>query len=523
GIEWTGGSTAEGYVQVAASHPVGQGIANETLQFHGVADHYRLAGAEAVAWLLSDADTRTDFPSVTVYRYGRGQAALWAFDLARSVAYTRQGNPAWAGQERDGEERIRASDMFKGWVDLDRIAIPQADEQQRLLVNLLSVMNQEKRPLPRLWYFPGAAESVLVATGDSHYNPASAIEDVLSRVEQRQGTMSIYYAPFPTQNPRRAVKRAVLEAVDLPLIGDILASQFTSPGPSHVAEWRARGHEFALHPYVDEVLEEGWLDAWQEFTGVGYGPVSPSVRTHRVLWTGWVETARYQASLGIRMNLDYYHWGAAFQYAEGKWANGHFTGSGRPLRFVDEQGNILNIYQQLTQLTDEQLIDLPWGEGAKMGAEKALEVTQAMLARSVAGNYCAIATNFHVDPFAFGGEWVAEAARLLEGTLDYAAAQNIPILTAVKWLDFTETRDGANLENVQWYASGQRVSFELRTTRDQDAALTVMIPQRHKEIELVQIEIDGVAVEHRRRNVGGMEYGWVVVPAGSHQIVATFS
>ena len=30
-----------------------------------------------------------------------GQAAAFTYDLARSVVYTRQGNPAWSGHERD--------------------------------------------------------------------------------------------------------------------------------------------------------------------------------------------------------------------------------------------------------------------------------------------------------------------------------------------------------------------------------------------------------------------------------------
>jgi LCP family protein required for cell wall assembly len=54
--------------------------------------------------------------------------------------YTRQGNPAWAGLERDGDSDnvIRTGDMFvpsgsqPGWVDMAKVAIPQADEQQRL-------------------------------------------------------------------------------------------------------------------------------------------------------------------------------------------------------------------------------------------------------------------------------------------------------------------------------------------------------------------------------------------------------
>ncbi len=43
-----------------------------------------------------------------------GQAAAFTYDLARSVVYTRQGNPAWAAQERDGFAPIRSDDLFYG-------------------------------------------------------------------------------------------------------------------------------------------------------------------------------------------------------------------------------------------------------------------------------------------------------------------------------------------------------------------------------------------------------------------------
>ena len=73
-----------------------------------------------------------------------GQAAAFTYDLARSVVYTRQGNPAWAGQERDGDRAdplrrpvLRRRATQPDWVDLNKVAIPQADEQQRLLANLI--------------------------------------------------------------------------------------------------------------------------------------------------------------------------------------------------------------------------------------------------------------------------------------------------------------------------------------------------------------------------------------------------
>jgi hypothetical protein len=521
GLERATGSTAEGYLQVEADHPIGEGVATETMQFHGAADHYRLAGAQVVAWLASDADTRTDFPAVTIHRYGQGQAVLWAFDLARSVAYTRQGNPAWANQERDGANFIRVSDMFVDWVDLDRLAIPQADEQQRLLANLLAALSQGARPLPRLWYFPGTAEGMLIATGDSHQNPAAAIEYELAIVERYGGHMSIYYAPPLSSDWRRAGRRVKRWTEELPLIGDALADQYTPPTPAQIADWRARGHEFTLHPYVDDDLETGWHDYWQEFTGLGYGPVSPTVRTHRILWTGWVETARLQASYDIRLNLDYYHWGPAFRKETGEWVHGHLTGSGLPMKFVDQQGRILNIYQQLTQLADEHLLDVMNGP-AQLSAEDAVEVSRILLRRAVEGTHGAIVAQFHTDPF-YAGVESAEARRWLEGTLDYAAAHGIPIWSAAEWLHFTEVRHDATLEEVQWHPAARRLSFQLAAQAAPDVELTVMVPLWHGEDRLAQVEVDGRPVEHGERKVGGVSYGWIPVGAGSHQVAATYA
>jgi hypothetical protein len=522
GVERLTGNTPEGYLQVDTNHPVAQGIATRALQYHGTADHYRLAAAQAVAWLAGADDLPTQFPAVTFHSYGQGRTALWAFDLARSVAYTRQGNPAWANQERDEGDGIRAPDMFKGWIDLDRIQIPQVDEQQRLLANLLTALSQEKRPLPRLWYFPGAAESMLIATGDSHGSSASAIEDVLTRVEQRQGHFSVYYTAFPRNDLARTAKKNLLRGATLPVVGDTLAGLVSAPTASQVADWRTRGHEFALHPYVEEGLDVGWSRHWEEFTGLGYGPVPPTVRTHRILWTGWVETARIQAARGMRLNLDYYHWGPTFQKGNGDWVHGHFTGSGRPMRFVDEYGRILNIYQQLTQIADDHLLNLPWGGVARMSAEAALEVSETLLRRSVAGDHCAIAANFHVDPFEIGEQWMAQAERWLEGTLDLAVDYGVPIWSAEEWLHFTEMRHEAGLEHMKWQPAAGRLDFRLAALNTPAVELTVMAPLQHGGGNLSQIEIDGSPAVWQTREVGGMSYGWVSVSAGPHQLMVTY-
>ena len=103
--------------------------------------------------------------------------AAFSYSLARSVVYTRQGNPLWSGHERDGISPMRTDDLFYGalasdpepdWVNPEKIAIPQADIQQRLFANMITLMSADKMPLPRFWYLPWGLKAAIVMTGDDH-------------------------------------------------------------------------------------------------------------------------------------------------------------------------------------------------------------------------------------------------------------------------------------------------------------------------------------------------------------------
>ena len=195
GLSDAGTTLSNAYLKVDTSAGPGVGITGQTIQFHGSADRYTLNGASAVATLYSNASTATSNPAVTLRGAGSGQAAAFTYDLARSVVYTRQGNPAWAGQERDGVLGVRPDDMFFGakagdvqpdWLDTSKIAIPQADEQQRLLVNLITQMESSKLPLPHFWYLPRGEKAVVVMSGDDHsadYTPGGTAS-IFGRFEQ---------------------------------------------------------------------------------------------------------------------------------------------------------------------------------------------------------------------------------------------------------------------------------------------------------------------------------------------------
>src|SRR5262249_27377771 len=136
GLTPAGGALADAYLAVNTGSGAGVGIVGQAIQYHGVADRDTLSGATGVATLYGDGNSRTGNPAVTQRAVGTngGQAIAFTYDLARSVVYTRQGNPAWAGQERDGTPPKRSDDLYYGnaaadpqpdWVDLNKVAIPQ--------------------------------------------------------------------------------------------------------------------------------------------------------------------------------------------------------------------------------------------------------------------------------------------------------------------------------------------------------------------------------------------------------------
>jgi Bacterial Ig-like domain len=152
----------DAYLLVNTAQETGAGIISQTIQYHGTAYLYTLNGATSVASIYSNPTQVTSNPAVTLHSIGTngGQAVAFTFDLARSIVYTRQGNPAWAGEDRDGIPPIRTNDLFFGGADpdrvnLDKVAIPKADEwvattsptASRALINCdQGTLRQSNRP-----------------------------------------------------------------------------------------------------------------------------------------------------------------------------------------------------------------------------------------------------------------------------------------------------------------------------------------------------------------------------------------
>jgi hypothetical protein len=479
GISPTGSEIEEGYLCVNPDTNVGKGISSESMQFHGKADAYMLNGAEAIANLFLDSTTPTGFPAITSFSFGKGQSFAFTYNLPKSIVYTRQSNPAFAGQERDGILGIRAAEMYLGYADAAKNHLNQADEQMHLFSHSIEEACKAQKPLPRLWYFPGFNKCLVTLTDDGEDSILDDFQVHLTDIESKGARITIYL-----KNPT------------LPL--------------SVVNNWVAKGHEIACH--FDDTAEatqptfDGMYSVASKTVNAhlqAYGYLPKTVRNHWIVWVGWTEQASIEASLGIGMDCNLYHYDRGSSHGHYLGSVGNFTGSGLPMKFVDKDGQIIEIYQSLTQLPDEQ-----WLEENLYGCFKTLMDRSLDLE-----NYTFMNVNFHTD------RWQVWSKKPGLDMIDYANRRGVPVWTAEHTLNFLKTRDNACFQNIEW--AGNKLSFIIKVPVGEQG-LTFMLPQKHEELTINRIEVDGTRQSYRRMTIKGRNYVMVDSGCGGSFLITAY-
>jgi hypothetical protein len=418
-----------------------------------------------------------------------GQAAAFAFDLARSIVQTRQGNPAWAGQERDGQTPRRSDDLFFGaasfdpqpdWVNLNKVSIPQADEQQRLLANLILTMNADRKPLPRFWYFPRGEKAVVLMTGDDHGNngtqgrfqgfelaspPGCSVADW----ECVRGTSYL----FPS-TPLAAVDAEAFEADGFEVAvhvnsncADWTSSSLSSFYTTQLADFAA------LHPTLDAPATN---------------------RTHCIVWSDWVTQPKVEKQKGIRLDTNYYYWPP-------EWVNdrpGFMTGSGIPMRFADVDGTRIDVYQAATQMTDES------GQSFPFTIDTLLDN-----ALGTKGYYGVMNANMHTDSSTSSGSDAIVASALARG---------VPVVTARQLLTWLDGRNGSSFGSIAW--SGNTLTFTVTAAAGSNG-LRAMIPATTAAGSLASLTAGGNPVSWTTETIKGLAYA--VFPAASGSYTAAYA
>ena len=494
GIEFAGNRPERTlqYYGIDAAQRVGSGITTGPLQYHGIASNYNLRGATSLAYLYANAVTPTSNPAVTTHDFGQGRAVAFLFDPAKSVVLTRQGNPEWQNSEGDGVPEYRPHDMFtrtdgRTYYDVERMAIPHADELQRLVANVL--VNSNPAPLPRMWYLPGMHKTMMINTGDGEDNYGAQFNDVLNDAASYGGTFSLYLRDIGVQNTTAAQEAA----------------------------WRAAGHEVGVHMYADGA--EG-VDAVPYMTYAydrvvsaleqKFGHGARTARSHTIDWTGWVDMARIEANRGTQLDTNYYHYLNAAT-VDPLTANGYFTGSGLAQRFIDEDGELLDIYQAATQWPDE------WFDNTGMTSAQAIEIMTTMFETAEReGYYSAFVNNIH--PVRYNGSDITSAWS--HAIWQYCQERSIPIWSAENLLDFTLARSGSQFENIV-HAPGS-LAFDY-IAGNEGFDLTLMIPFSWFGDLLQQIIVDGTPVDWIVQEIKGVEYAMFTTPIAEAHIAAAYA
>ncbi len=485
------------YLKVDTSTSPGAGIVGDTIQYHGLADRWTpSAGTRTVATLFSSATATATNPAVTVRNVGTngGQAAAFTYDLARSVVETRQGNPAWAGENRSGvdsptqEGPIRAFDMFFGgmvgdvqpdWIDFSKIAIPQADEQQRLLANLIGDVTADRKPLPRFWYLPRDAKAAVVMTGDDHGN----------------GNTVGRFNNFEANSPA---------GCNVAAWQCIRATAYVYTGtpitPAQASAYTTAGFEIALHVDTScgdrdaaqlESIISGELTEFQ--TAYPSLPAPVSNRTHCVVWSDWASLPKVEGAHGIRFDTNYYYWPES-------WVGnrpGFFTGSGMPMRFGDEDGSTIDVYQATTQITDES------------GQDVAANI-KALLDGATGSNgyYGVITANMHADAVESPGADAIVAS---------AKSHGVPVVSSKQMLTWLDGRNGSSFTGIAW--AGNRLSFTVNAAAGSNG-LRGMVPAVSNGGSIASITRNGSAVAITPQRIKGVDYAFFDADGGNY--VATY-
>ncbi len=407
-----------GWLHINAENPALQGLCSEPVQIIVPAVSWSLAADAAVTALAQIRPGKSETfddgqPGIVLSKVGSGAAIFFAYDLPHAIARLRQGNPEHADLSYAGLDGIyRPSELFVGQLDVEQMLLPQADLQTALLARLIETL----APRPRLWYYPAADQhSVVIMTSDDDWSTVEQFEALLAGLRKRQAHATFYVVP------ETKINQTLMD------------------------KWAAEGHTFSVHPALDADMHaelatqdpQSKLVADMLQANVArhihdYGHTPQTIRQHAVRWLGYVDAARLLADLGIEMELNY--------ISVHPFSLGYMAGSGRPLRFVDTDGTLIDCYQQPTLWTEEVLIHPGFVFSFKWTVERALAETDKIIQRAVREFYTPIIFNSHPVSFA------TYSSPLIEGCWDTALAEGMKIVSADQWLAWTKVRNSVSLE-----------------------------------------------------------------------------
>lgn len=411
--------------------------------------------------LLEDEAQR---PALIFYRVGEGRCLRFLGDLVDGVRRMRQGNPALADLDVNGKGGIQPSDLFVGQLRPADFARPQAD----LLVE--SVLAGLQLPF-RLHPLPANAPGLTIFTADQDYVPEAGVDAQIEDGAPGALTLLLTDARFGGEPD-----------VDFgPEYPATLSTRWASQRADDGVELGIHPNLLGIEPSAYASVLHDQAEAFER----QYGTRARTVRNHHVTWQGYTKMAEHQARAAFRMNLDF----MALAYA-GEGELGYLNGSGLPLRFIRQDGTVLPIFQQGTQLDDHVLLPARFGYEA-MDVDGLIAVTEELLDRSLTDPPHPITVNHHpVWRYESDGKW----QRALLGA---SHSRAMPVWGADRWLAHQYAMRGTQLA---------RLGPRKLSVVTGGIGVALLLPEK------VEVRADGKRLETSEIRVGGRLWARVELP-----------
>jgi len=337
-------------------------------------------------------------------------------------------------------------------------------------------MNRGRKPLPRFWYFPRGNKAVVVMTGDDHaegfsithfdsFKAASPAGCSVANWECIRGTAYIY-----TNTP----------------ISNATAVSYVS-----------QGFEIGVHittncgDWTPAQLQSFYSTQLNTFRSLFPGvPATKTNRTHCLAWSDYATQPQVELTNGIRFDTTYYYWPDTWILNR----PGFMTGSGMPMRFVDQTGNFIDVYQAATQMTDES------GQTYPFTANSLLDN-----AIGPAGYYGAFTANMHGDIAPSPGADAIVAS---------AKARGVPVVTSIQMLNWLDGRNASSFTGLTW--NGTALTFSVSVGLGANG-LQAMLPTTVTAGKLTTLTLNGSTAAFTKQTIKGVEYAIFQVAAGTYQ------
>lgn len=492
GLKDKASASRDGYIAIDDQQVAGTGLIGAHLGFHGNADHYDVEGATVIAHLFTADHVSADMPAVVYNVFGMGRAMAFVYNLPESIVYTRQGDPGSAGLEKDGIPGIRAMDLFThGFVDTTQNTLNPADEQMRLLSHGIEQMSRSAKPFPRLWYFPDSLKCVVTLNNDGEDSHEEEFLAQFRDVADRGASMTLY----------------------------VKEPQFISP--DRVNEWVRNGFEISGHPDDTHQAEHpDWNTMDSVYTALEarlsemYGiPGMKTITNHWFVWVGnngdgqqnFAAQAEIESRHGIGLDCNYAHYdnGSDQGHFLGSmgYRQGNYTGTGLTMKFANSKGKVIDVYQQLNNVYDQQYMEHKDQDGY-------FNAFRGLMDRSIRDEvYTSISVRAHNNEYFF-------SKVPLMKMLDYAGTHGVPVWSEEQWLEFLRAKDDAIFTDLRW--SGARLSFSIFSKRTFERDLACLVPFQYGSKKVTSILLDGGERKFDVVKIKGFEYARVLFKAGSN-------